>query len=192
VQSFGRLAMPEADLIAISAHKFHGPKGIGALWVRDGVAIHQVQTGGGQEFGLRSGTLSPALVAGMGAAAQLALEARERDARHIDGLWARARELFAAWTLNGSPKARWRGNLNLRRDGLDVARLMSECRDIMFSAGSACASGSGRPSHVLKAIGLADGQAKSSIRLGFGRYTTAAEIEEAAMRINAAAEAQLA
>ena len=67
---------------------------------------------------------------------------------------------------------------------------MSDCRDIMFSAGSACASGSGRPSHVLKAIGLSDAQAKSSIRLGFGRYTTLADIEEAAARINAAVEAQ--
>ena len=69
---------------------------------------------------------------------------------------------------------------------------MSECRDVLFSAGSACASGSGRPSHVLRAIGLADAQAKSSIRLGFGRYTTLEEIERAATSINAAAERQLA
>ena len=94
------------------------------------------------------------------------------------------------WTLNGSEEARWHGNLNIRRKGLDVARLMSDVRDVMFSAGSACASGSGRPSHVLKAIGLSDKQAKNSIRLGFGRYTTPEEIEEAAGKINAAAEAQ--
>ena len=190
VQSYGRFELPEADLIAISAHKFHGPKGVGALWVRDGIALREVQTGGGQEFGLRSGTLSPALIAGMGAAAQLAASRMNRDADHIDRLWSRARDLFARWTLNGSAERRWRGNLNIRRDGLDVARLMSDCREIMFSAGSACASGSGRPSHVLKAIGLTDAQARSSIRLGFGRYTTLAEIEEAAARINAAAEAQ--
>ena len=78
-------------------------------------------------------------------------------------------------------------NMQLR---LDVARLMSDCRTVMFSAGSACASGSGRPSHVLKAIGLTDAQAKSSIRLGFGRYTTLAEVEEAAAIITAAADAQ--
>ncbi|MGB7420198.1 MAG: aminotransferase, partial [Erythrobacter sp.] len=71
-----------------------------------------------------------------------------------------------------------------------VNRLMSECRTIMFSTGSACASGSGRPSHVLKAIGLSDKQAKSSIRLGWGRYTKVEEIEEAAATINAAAKAQ--
>lgn len=190
VQSYGKLELPEADLIAISAHKFHGPKGIGALWVRDGVELCEVQTGGGQEFGLRSGTLSPALIAGMGAAAQLARDEQEHDREHIERLWNRARSLFDGWTLNGSAENRWHGNLNIRRDGLDVARLTSDCRDIMFSAGSACASGSGRPSHVLKAIGLGDAQAKSSIRLGFGRYTTLAEIEEAAARINGAAGAQ--
>lgn len=190
VQSYGRFEMPHADLIAISAHKFHGPTGVGALWVRDGVPLSEVQTGGGQEFGLRSGTLSPMLIAGMGAAAALAKEQMAADRAHVEALWALARELFADWTLNGSAEHRWHGNLNIRRDGLDVARLMSDCRDIMFSAGSACASGSGRPSHVLKAIGLSDAQAKSSIRLGFGRYTTLAEIEEAAARLNAAAEAQ--
>ena len=190
VQAYGKLPLAEADLIAISAHKFHGPKGIGALWVRDGVELGEVQTGGGQEFSLRSGTLSPALIAGMGAAARLAGSRMNHDAEHVDQLWNSARELLSAWTLNGSPEQRWHGNLNIRRDGLDVARLMSDCRDIMFSAGSACASGSGRPSHVLKAIGLSDAQAKSSIRLGFGRYTTLAEIEEAAARLNTAAEAQ--
>ena len=190
VQSYGKIELPEADLIAISAHKFHGPKAVGALWVRDGVPLSEVQTGGGQEFGLRSGTLSPALIAGMGAAAQLVDEAYDRDREHVERLWIRARALFARWILNGSAENRWHGNLNIRRDGLDVARLMSDCRDIMFSAGSACASGSGRPSHVLKAIGLSDAQARSSIRLGFGRYTSLAEIEEAAERINAAAEAQ--
>lgn len=190
VQSYGKFELPQADLIAISAHKFHGPKGIGALWIRDGVALGEVQTGGGQEFGLRSGTLSPALIAGMGAAAVLAEQRMERDREHVEQLWMHARGAFGAWTLNGSTQQRWHGNLNIRRDGLDVARLMSDCRDIMFSAGSACASGSGRPSHVLKAIGLSDAQARSSIRLGFGRYTTLAEIEEASARINAAAEAQ--
>ncbi|MEZ5680159.1 MAG: cysteine desulfurase family protein [Erythrobacter sp.] len=190
VQAYGKMPVTAADMIAISAHKFHGPKGVGALWVREGLELSEVQTGGGQEFGLRSGTLSPALIAGMGAAAKLANEALDRDAEHTEQLWQRARELFAGWTLNGSAEARWHGNLNIRRDGLDVARLMSDCRNVMFSAGSACASGSGRPSHVLKAIGLSDAQAKSSIRLGFGRYTTLDEIEEAARLINAAAEAQ--
>jgi cysteine desulfurase len=102
----------------------------------------------------------------------------EADAEHVGQLWNRARAMLAGWELNGSAEARWRGNINVRKDGLDVARLMSDCREVMFSAGSACASGSGRPSHVLKAIGLTDAQTRSSIRLGFGRYTTMAELEE--------------
>ena len=190
VQACGKLAVADADMIAISAHKFHGPKGIGALWVRDGVELGEVQTGGGQERGLRSGTLSPALCAGFGAAAQVAKERMEEDAAHVETLWQRARELFGGWTLNGSAEARWHGNLNIRRDGLDVARLMSECREVMFSAGSACASGSGRTSHVLRAIGLTEAEAKSSIRLGFGRYTTMEQLERGAALIRQAAEAQ--
>jgi cysteine desulfurase len=193
VQAYGRIPIPDApDMIAISAHKIHGPKGIGALWVRDGVRLRPLLHGGGQEQGLRSGTLSPALCAGFGAAAQLAAQRMDADAAHVEILWNRAAELFTDWTINGSTTNRYKGNLNIRRDGVDVARLMSECRDVMFSAGSACASGSGRPSHVLRAIGLTDAQAKSSIRLGWGRYTTLDEIERAAALINAAAERQLA
>ena len=193
VQGFGRMQIPdEADMIAISAHKIHGPKGIGALWVRDGVRLEPLIHGGGQEQGLRSGTLSPALCIGFGAAAMLAKERMDEDWAHVEGLWGRACELFAKWTVNGSTTQRYKGNLNIRRDGLDVGRLMSECREVLFSAGSACASGSGRPSHVLRAIGLSDAQAKSSIRLGWGRYTSIEEIERAAEMINVAAERQLA
>lgn len=190
VQAYGRIDVTHADMIAISAHKFHGPKGVGALWVRDGVELAQQQTGGGQEANLRSGTLSPALIAGMGAAAALANERMAEDAAHIEELWTRARDRFEGWELNGSDTARWKGNLNIRRKGLDVARLMSEVRNVMFSAGSACASGSGRTSHVLKAIGLSDKQAKSSIRLGWGRYTSLEDIDAAADAINVAVKEQ--
>jgi len=193
VQGYGRMEIPQGpDMIAISSHKIHGPKGIGALWVSDGVELEPVLHGGGQEQGIRSGTLSPALCAGFGAAAELAQRSMEADTMHVEALWDRAIQLFARWTVNGSTSQRYRGNLNIRLDGLDVARLMSDVREVMFSAGSACASGSGRPSHVLKAIGLSEAQAKSSIRIGFGRYTTVAEIEEAASLINLAAENQLA
>ncbi len=192
VQAYGRMLIPEGpDMIAISAHKIHGPKGIGALWVRDGVNLKPLMHGGGQEQGLRSGTLSPALCAGFGAAAKLAGERMADDAAHVAALWDRAAAAFSDWTINGSTEHRYKGNLNIRRDGVDVARLMSECRNIAFSAGSACASGSGRPSHVLRAIGLTDAQAKSSIRLGFGRYTTAEEIDITAETINRATERQL-
>jgi cysteine desulfurase len=191
VQGAGKLAPPaEADMIALSAHKLYGPKGIGALWIRDGIGLVPVIHGGGQEGGLRSGTLSPALCAGFGAAAALAKERMDADAAHVAELWKRVRGMFSSWKLNGSAGQRWHGNLNLRKPGLDVARLMSDLRDVAFSAGSACASGSGRPSHVLRALGLADPDAKSSIRIGFGRYTLAAEIEDACARIVAAAAAQ--
>ena len=196
VQAYGRVALPveACDLVAISAHKVHGPKGIGALWLRDGIAPAPLLHGGGQEGGLRSGTLSPMLCAGFGAAAALAEERIDADWQHVCALHDRARPLFSdtGWHVNGSRGRRYPGNLNLRRAGIDSGRLISETRNVAFSAGSACASGSGRPSHVLRAIGLTDAEARSSIRLGFGRYTTEAEIEEAAALINAAAEQQLA
>ena len=176
VQGFGRVDIPHCvDLVAISSHKIHGPKGIGALWIRDGVRLEPLLHGGDQEGG-RSGTLSPALCVGFGVAARLMAERREADAAHVDRLWSLAVDRLRGWTINGSVEQRYHGNLNVRRDGLDAARLMSDCRDIAFSAGSACASGSGRSSHVLRAIGLSEAQARSSIRLGFGRYTTEDEL----------------
>ncbi len=191
VQGFGRVPIPDGcDLIAVSAHKIYGPKGIGALWIRDGVTLAPLLHGGDQEGG-RSGTLSPALCAGFGAAAALAAARLEADRAQVERLWAVAlAALGPEWIVNGSVAARYRGNLNARFPGLDVARLMSDLPDIAFSAGSACASGSGRPSHVLRALGLGDAAARSSIRLGFGRYTTAAALGEAVARIDAAARAQ--
>ena len=192
VQGYGRVLVPDAiDLVAISAHKIHGPKGIGALWIRDGVNLAPLMHGGGQEVPDRSGTLSPALCAGFGVAAQLMADRKDLDAAHIDRLWSLALDrLGPGWTINGSTEHRYHGNLNIRREGLDVNRLMSDLRDIAFSAGSACASGSGRSSHVLRAIGLTEAQARSSIRLGFGRYTTETELRDAIDAIVAAAEAQ--
>ncbi|WP_420141337.1 cysteine desulfurase family protein [Sphingomonas sp.] len=193
VQGFGRVAIPlqSCDMIAISAHKIFGPKGIGALWLRNDSVIAPFIHGGGQQYGLRSGTLSPMLCAGFGAAAALAAERFDTDNRHVEALQAAALALLGSdWTVNGSLAARYRGNLNLRRDGIDSSRLISEVREVAFSAGSACASGSGRPSHVLRALGLSDAEARSSIRLGFGRYTTEDEIRRAAYLINEAATRQ--
>lgn len=234
VQGYGRVPIPPTcDLVAISAHKIYGPKGIGALWVRDGVTLAPLLHGGGQEALGRSGTLSPALCAGFGAAAKVAASRAEGDAAHVSRLFGLAAERLQlsplppaggdgggcdvavlsfteqpatlthpprappasgrgtlGWALNGSATHRYHGNLNLRREGLDVARLMSDLRDIAFSAGSACASGSGRPSHVLRALGLSDAQARSSIRIGFGRMTTEEELMTALDRLCAAADAQ--
>ena len=180
VQGFGRVEIPEGpDLIAVSAHKVHGPKGIGALWVRDGVEIEPLMLGGGQEGGLRSGTLAPALCVGFGTAATLARQRMAEDQLHVERLWDIAESMLPhGWTINGSSDKRYHGNFNIRCDGVDVARLISDLRDVAFAAGSACASGSGRPSHVLRAIGLDEHNARSSIRIGFGRYTTSAELRE--------------
>ena len=192
VQGFGRMAMPEGpDLVAVSGHKIHGPKGVGGLWMRAGAEPAPLLHGGGQELGLRSGTLATALCVGLGEAARLAVERREADAAHIAKLSELAlATLGQGWIVNGSMQQRYRGNLNLRRDGLDGARLISDLRNIALSLGSACASGSGRPSHVLRAIGLSDREARSSIRLGFGRYTGEEELASACRRIDEAARAQ--
>jgi len=192
VQALGRVEIAEGpDLVAVSAHKIHGPKGIGALWFREGAEPAPFIHGGGQEQGLRSGTLSPALCVGFGAAAKLASERMTKDYDHVLRLWAAAtRALGPAWAINGSVKHRYFGNLNVRKDGVDGARLIADLRDVAFSLGSACASGSGRPSHVLKAIGLDYRATRSSIRLGFGRYTTDDELIEACERISASAYRQ--
>ena len=192
VQGFGRMSLPEGpDLIALSAHKIHGPKGIGALWVGEGVTLDPLLHGGAQELLGRSGTLSPMLCAGFGEAAHLMTQSASDDRAHVDRLWTAARAALGPdWILNGSVADRYHGNLNLRREGLDAARLLSECRDLAFSLGSACASGSGCPSHVLRALGLTDRQARSSIRLGFGRYTDEDELVSACQRLDQAARSQ--
>ena len=191
VQGLGRVPIPEGpDMIALCAHKIHGPKAVGALWRRDGIALSPLIHGGGQEEG-RSGTLSPALCVGFGAAAALAADRFDRDAAHVEALWDAATDrLDAHWTINASARQRYHGNLNIRREGLDAARLVADLRDIAISLGSACASGSGRPSHVLRALGLSDREARSSLRIGFGRYTSVAELVDAMRRIDRAAAAQ--
>jgi cysteine desulfurase len=193
VQGYGRMIIPVGpDFIAISAHKIHGPKGIGALWVKDGVHLPPLLVGGAQEEGMRSGTVSPALVAGFGAAAALAAERMDADAVHVARLWDMATDRLSGWIINGatSDGLRYRGNLNLRRDGINATRLLSDARDVAFSLGSACGSGSGKVSHVLRAMGLSEAEARSSIRLGWGRYTTEAELNAALDALLAAAKLQ--
>jgi cysteine desulfurase len=190
VQAAGKMQVADADLIAITGHKFCGPKGIGALWIRDGVELEPIITGGGQEAGTRSGTLSPALCAGLGAAARLALESMAEDEVRVAELFDLGRKVFDGWELNGSATHRYRGNLNIRRKDVDATRLMSDVRDVMFSAGSACASESRKPSRILAAIGLTPEESRGSIRLGFGRYTTLDEFEKGAGLILEAARRQ--
>ncbi|MGL3822628.1 cysteine desulfurase family protein [Sphingopyxis sp. R3-92] len=191
VQGFGRVAIPDGpDLIAISAHKIHGPKGIGALWVKDGVDLPPFMLGGAQEQGMRSGTVSPALCAGFGAAAALAAERFEADAGHVERLWSLAMDMLPEWTLNGAANSRYHGNLNVRREGVNGLRLMSDARNVAFSLGSACGSGSGKVSHVLRAMDVSESDARASIRLGWGRYTSEAALRDGLNAIRQAAQLQ--
>jgi cysteine desulfurase len=114
----------------------------------------------------------------------------EEDAVHVARLWDVAVEALAGWTINGSTRHRYRGNLNVRRTGVNAIRLLSDCRETAFSLGSACGSGSGKTSHVLRAMGLDERETHASIRLGFGRYTTEAELRTALGLINEAADSQ--
>ncbi len=191
VQGFGRVGIPDGpDLIAISAHKIHGPMGIGALWVRDGVDLPPFMLGGAQEQGMRSGTVSPALCAGFGAAAALAAERFDADAAHVERLWSLALDMLPEWTINGDADRRYHGNLNVRREGVNGLRLMSDARNVAFSLGSACGSGSGKVSHVLRAMGVSEADARASIRLGWGRYTSEQDLRDGLAAIKDAARLQ--
>lgn len=175
-----------ADLLSATAHKMYGPKGVGLLWRRDGLVLAPLLHGGGQEDG-RSGTLAPMLCAGFGAAAAIAGERMARDAAHVAALWDRlVAGLAVEHRINGSVEHRWRGNISLTFPGLSGQRLLRELGGIAVSAGSACATASGRPSHVLLALGLSEADAQASLRLGWGRFTTMADIDVAVEAINAA------
>jgi cysteine desulfurase len=184
-QGFGKVdcAGLGVDLLSLTAHKIYGPKGVGALYRRAGVALTPLLHGGGQEDG-RSGTLSPAMCVGLGTAAALAGERMAVDAAHARALWDRLLGgLDVAYRVNGSLTDRWFGTANLGFPGVDPARLFAAVRDLAVSTGSACASASGRPSHVLAAMaGSAPG-----LRIGWGRFTTGAEIDTAAAVLTAAA-----
>ena len=188
-QGFGKIAIDVdamgVDLLGLTAHKIYGPKGVGALYRRPFTMLTPLLHGGGQEDG-RSGTLPTALIAGLGSAAAIAGDRMAADAAHAVMLNARFRAaLRVPCTLNGDADARWPGNVNIGFPGINVP-LLADLPGLALSSGSACAAVTGRPSHVLTALGLSDAAARASLRLGFGRFTTAAEIDAAAAQIDAA------
>ena len=185
------------DLMSLSAHKAYGPKGIGALFVRRGARgrIRPIMFGGGQEDGLRPGTLPTALCVGFGAACAILRKERETEATRIAGLRDRLLDLLLAveptLALNGPRFGRHAGNLNVRVAGLEADLVLSAARPLLAaSTGSACTSGMPEPSHVLTAMGLNAAAATESIRLGLGRFTTGPDVE-AATRALAAAFAEV-
>jgi cysteine desulfurase len=171
------------DLASISSHKIYGPKGIGALYVRrkPRVRLEAIFSGGGQERGLRSGTLSPALCVGMGAAAKICTDDYEFDKQWIEFLSKRLQDGIESTlthvVLNGDRSQRYLGNLNYSFSYVEGESLLMALKNIAVSSGSACTSASLEPSYVLRAIGSDDESAHSSIRFGIGRFTTVDEID---------------
>lgn len=191
-QGFGKIPLDMQalgiDLMSLSAHKIYGPKGIGALVVRPGLDLEPQMHGGGQEgSGLRSGTLAAPLAVGFGKAAEIAAARMDEDRAHAEVLWdAFLAALHVPHAINGSTGQRWRGNINLRFEGLDGDRLIADLRRVSISSGAACASAKGRHSHVLEALGLSRAQAKASLRIGWGRFSTEDEVRAAAAMIGEA------
>jgi len=189
-----------ADLASFSAHKCHGPKGVGALYVRRqqrNVRIDPQVFGGGQERGIRSGTLNVPGVVGMGRACELAVERLDVAASQMGGLrpklWNLLSEYVPGIELNGpaiESGLRLPNNLNIRIPGIDGATLLVELsrNGVAASSGSACSSDQPRPSHVFRALGLSEEEARQSIRFGVSRMTSVEQIEVAAERLKAAVE----
>jgi cysteine desulfurase len=203
VQALGRIPVDvEAwgvDLMSLSAHKVYGPKGVGALYVRKErqprVKLQAQSEGGGQEKGLRSGTLNVPGIVGFGEAARLAEEALAGgEPERIRGLRDRLRSGLLArldgLALNGAPEPRLPGNLNVSIERAEAETLiLSLGGRIAISSGAACAEAGGKGSHVLRAIGLPDERVYTALRFGIGRYNTDAEVDEVVDAVASAANA---
>ncbi len=193
-QSIGKMPMnvdkQNIDLMSIAGHKLYGPKGVGALYVRNKnprLRLSALLDGGGHERGMRSGTLNVPGIVGLGKACAIAQEEMLKESCHLAGKRNRLRDRILGRldevTINGSMEQRLPGNLNLSFAHVDGEALMMALNDIAVSSGSACTTAAIEPSHVLRAIGISDDLAHSSIRFGIGRFNTDAEIDYVADRI---------
>lgn len=175
----------EVDLMSLSGHKIYGPKGVGALYMRrrPRVRVEPQMSGGGQERGIRSGTVPTPLVVGFGAACEIALKEMANDERHITELQKRLLQGITSQldgvVVNGSSEHRYVGNLNLSFAYVEGESLLMGLKEVAVSSGSACTSASLEPSYVLRALGVEEDMAHTSIRFGIGRFTTAEEIDKA-------------
>lgn len=197
VQSFGKAPVkvadsasdPGPDAISIAAHKFYGPKGVGALWLRAGVSIDRIVFGGSHENERRPGTENVAAIAGMACAAELAVngmaQEQARQGRLRDRLWEGIRAAFPAAIRNGHPQAQLANTLNVSFPGLDGEALLInfDLEGICVSSGSACMVGSIQPSHVLLAMGLPHEVSQATVRFSLGKPTTEGEIDAAIARM---------
>jgi len=176
------------DLMSLSGHKFYGPKGVGALVVRKGLALAPQVHGGGQEGGYRSGSLSPPLIVGLAKALELALQDQQERAQHLRALREKLWQGLNGLNLppgvelvrNGCSTHSLPHTLNVTVRGVDGGRLHSQLRRrVALSSGSSCSSATGKPSHVLQSLGRSSAEAAASLRFGLGRGTTWADIEQA-------------
>lgn len=188
-QAFGKLPIDveamNIDLLSISGHKIYAPKGIGALFVRrrPRVRMEGLIHGGGQERGMRSGTLPTPLVVGLGKAAEIAAQEMDSEAKRIkmladkfmDAVHRNVKDVF----LNGDEQQRWPGNINLSFAYIEGESMIMAIKKLAVSSGSACTSASLEPSYVLRAIGVGEDLAHTSIRFGIGRFTTEEEVNAA-------------
>jgi cysteine desulfurase len=178
------------DLLSISGHKIYAPKGVGALYVRKRsprIAVAEQMHGGGHERGMRSGTLNVPAIVGLGAACALAAAEMAAESKRIaalrDRLQAKIEASVEGVRVNGDVQHRLPGNLNITFEHVDSESLMVGLRDVALSSGSACTSAKIEASHVLRAIGLDDQTAHSSIRFGIGRFNTEEETDFVAERL---------
>jgi cysteine desulfurase len=186
-QAFGKIPLDveamNIDLMSISAHKIYGPKGIGALYVRrrPRVRLDPLINGGGQERGMRSGTLPTPLCVGFGEAAAIARAEMGKDSEHVrrlgDKFLKAVMDEIPDVYLNGDRDQRYPGNINLSFAYIEGESMIMAIKDLAVSSGSACTSASLEPSYVLRALGVNEEMAHTSIRFGFGRFTTDAEID---------------
>ncbi|KAK4416376.1 Cysteine desulfurase, mitochondrial [Sesamum alatum] len=173
------------SLMSLSGHKIYGPKGIGALYMRrrPRIRVEPQMNGGGQERGIRSGTVPTPLVVGFGAACELAMKEMEYDDKRISALQQRLlngiRSKLEGVVVNGSEESRYAGNLNLSFAFVEGESLLMGLKEVAVSSGSACTSASLEPSYVLRALGVDEDMAHTSIRYGIGRFTTEEEVDKA-------------
>ena len=194
VQAVGKVPVnviaDNIDVLSISAHKIYGPKGVGALYVRrrnPRVQIAAQIDGGGHERGMRSGTLNVPGIVGLGKACEIAYEEMETEAAYLRGLRDRLKNKLESELdyvhVNGSWEHRLPGNLNMSFVYVEGESLLMGINDVAVSSGSACTSATLEPSYVLKALGLGDDVAHSSIRFGLGRFNTVAEVDYVAAKV---------
>jgi len=191
-QAVGKIEMNVKDLgidvMAFSAHKFYGPKGIGALYISSAIKKHidpQIH-GGGQQFNLRSGTLNVPGIIGMGKAAEIALAEMERDAQNSNELRSRLENSLlkiSGTSINGNQNSRIFNTTNICFSQVNAEQMILSLGNICVSSGSACNAATTRPSHVLKAMGMEDRDALSSLRFSLGKFTTPSDIDIAAHKI---------